>query len=155
MIEMRHDLDLTQKSRGADHRRKLRQQYLDGDAPIVPPFSREVDDSHAPSADLAGDVIAVGEASLQSDEEIVSLDHSGRTLPVTGPSLRLEERHECLGWLLEIRGEQRQTYLPFVQRVRELGITGAGGSRAARSASCQARSSHTDAPVYRKCLRSA
>jgi len=53
-------------------------QHLDGDVAVVPEIVREEDGRHAAYAQLASDVVAIGERGGQSRENVV-VRHEGPT----------------------------------------------------------------------------
>ena len=67
--------DLAEEPLGADRGGDLRVEHLDRDLPLVAAVAREVDERHAPAAELPLDDVAVAEDLLDLIEEIA---HAGR-----------------------------------------------------------------------------
>src|SRR3954452_21245139 len=65
MLEAGGDLDFLEEPLGADHRRELGVEHLDGDLPVVARIRREEDGRHSAAAELALDRIAVGQRPFQ------------------------------------------------------------------------------------------
>jgi hypothetical protein len=57
--------DLPGKPLGAQHARELRPQHLERHRPVVAKVVGQVDSGHAAAAELALDVVAVGQRGLQ------------------------------------------------------------------------------------------
>ena len=66
VLQSRRHADLLEKPVGADHRRELGAEHLEGHLAVVPQVAGEVDRGHAPLADLALDGVPVGEGGRQA-----------------------------------------------------------------------------------------
>ena len=64
MLELRGDLDLPLKARGADGRGEIVAEHLDRDLAAVPHIVREVDGGHAAGSELALQHVLPGEARV-------------------------------------------------------------------------------------------
>ena len=74
MLQVGGGPDLAEKPLGADHRRELGPQDLDGDLAVVPQVLGEVDGGHAALAELALDPVAVGERGGEADPGLLHGD---------------------------------------------------------------------------------
>ncbi len=63
-------LDLAQEPLGAEGRRELGAQHLDGDGAVMLQVLGEVDRRHPAPTELALDRVAVGEGGLQTSEQV-------------------------------------------------------------------------------------
>jgi hypothetical protein len=61
VLKVGGDLDLFEKSLGADHDSQLGLEHLDGDLAVVFDILREINRGHAAGTELALDSVAVGE----------------------------------------------------------------------------------------------
>jgi hypothetical protein len=66
VLQVRRGLDLLQESLGADHRRELGPQHLEGNPAVVPDVVRQVHGSHAARPELALDAVTVGQGNGQA-----------------------------------------------------------------------------------------
>ena len=86
MIETRGDLDLGQKSLGAEHGGELGPEHLERDLAVVLDVAREVDRGHAAGAELALDAVAVGECGGEARDRARGIGQLTPTLPCTDAS---------------------------------------------------------------------
>ena len=70
MLEMGCGLDLSQEPFRTDYRREFGAQHFCGDLAVVTEVLGEVDDGHPARSQLPLDVVAVGERSLNSHQQV-------------------------------------------------------------------------------------
>jgi hypothetical protein len=70
VLELRSELDLLEEALGAEHRRELRVQHLDGHEPVVPHVLREPHGGHPTAAELALQRVTVGQRCLQLFDDL-------------------------------------------------------------------------------------
>jgi hypothetical protein len=93
MLKACDDSDLAEKAFGAERRRQVRKQHLDGDAPLVLAVAGEVDAGHPPSPDLAYEVVAVHQGlgerpfELRSHARTGNWSHSIASRRATGQTM--------------------------------------------------------------------
>ncbi len=76
MLKIRRCLDFTQEALGADDRRQLGPQHLDGDLAVVLDVLGQVHGGHAALAELALEAVAVGQGLGQAGKRGVKLPSS-------------------------------------------------------------------------------
>ena len=75
------DLDLAEKPLGAERRRDLTAEHLDRDGAAVFPVPSEIDGRHASAAQLALEVVAVGERRAEAGERVGQRGPGARDSP--------------------------------------------------------------------------
>ena len=78
MTERRGGLDLLDEALGADHRRELRPQYLDGHLAVVLEVLGEIHRGHAARTEFALDGIAIGEGRGETHRSITHVFGTSR-----------------------------------------------------------------------------
>ena len=70
MLKVGGGPDFPQEPLGAEHRGQLGPEHLDGDLAVVLAVVGQVDGGHAALAQLALDLVGIGQGGLQATEEI-------------------------------------------------------------------------------------